>query len=123
MYLTSNGLVLSATDLVAFVTCEHLTQLELSAAQGTVIRPDRDDESTEVLRRRGEAHELRYLQFLRDSGLNIQEITRSGSDPTSLRAAHDATVEAMQRGIDVVYQAALFDGRWLGYADFLLRVE
>jgi uncharacterized protein len=123
MYLTSSGLVLSATDLVAFVTCEHLTQLELSAAQGTITRPDRDDESTEVLRRRGEAHELRYLQFLRDSGLNIEEIARSGSDPTSLRAAHDTTVEAMQRGVDVVYQAALFDGRWLGYADFLLRVE
>jgi predicted RecB family nuclease len=29
----------------------------------------------------------------------------------------------MQQGVDVVYQATLFDGTWRGYADFLLRVE
>ena len=35
----------------------------------------------------------------------------------------DATLEAMRAGADVVFQAALFDGRRLGYADFLRRVE
>ena len=29
----------------------------------------------------------------------------------------------MRRGADVIYQATFFDGRWLGFADFLLRVE
>ena len=29
----------------------------------------------------------------------------------------------MASGADVVYQATFFDGRWLGYADFLLRVD
>ena len=29
----------------------------------------------------------------------------------------------MRGGADVIYQATLFDGRWVGYADFLLRVE
>ena len=29
----------------------------------------------------------------------------------------------MRRGDDVIYQATFFDGRWLGFADFLLRVE
>ena len=29
----------------------------------------------------------------------------------------------MAGGADVIYQATFFDGRWLGYADFLLRVE
>ena len=33
------------------------------------------------------------------------------------------TIDAMAAGVDVVYQATFFDGRWLGYADFLLRVE
>ena len=33
------------------------------------------------------------------------------------------TIEAMAEGVDVVFQATFFDGRWLGYADFLLRVE
>ena len=55
----------------------------------------------------------------------------STSDPTRAtgrwrgraESAEAATVEAMRRGDDVIYQATLFDGRWLGYADFLLRVE
>ena len=33
------------------------------------------------------------------------------------------TIDAMASGVDVVFQATFFDGRWLGYADFLLRVE
>src|SRR4029077_17982103 len=27
------------------------------------------------------------------------------------------------RGVDVIYQASFFDGRWRGHADFLRRVE
>ena len=29
----------------------------------------------------------------------------------------------MASGVDVIFQATFFDGQWLGYADFLLRVE
>jgi uncharacterized protein len=29
----------------------------------------------------------------------------------------------MRDGVDVIYQATLFDGAWVGYADFLLRVD
>ena len=29
----------------------------------------------------------------------------------------------MAAGADVIFQATFFDGRWLGYADFLLRVD
>ena len=35
----------------------------------------------------------------------------------------DATLSAMRDGAHVIYQAVLFDGRRLGYADFLRRVE
>ncbi|MBA2564807.1 MAG: TM0106 family RecB-like putative nuclease, partial [Gemmatimonadetes bacterium] len=33
------------------------------------------------------------------------------------------TLAAMRGGADAVYQAVLFDGTWLGYADFLQRVD
>ena len=32
-------------------------------------------------------------------------------------------MKALQSGVDVIYQATFFDGRRLGYADFLRRVE
>ena len=46
-----------------------------------------------------------------------------GGTPAELRAAEADTLAAMQRGEDVIFQATFFDGRWLGYADFLLRRE
>jgi len=41
----------------------------------------------------------------------------------SLKARFAATVAAMERGAPLIYQAALTAGGWLGYADFLIRVE
>ena len=40
-----------------------------------------------------------------------------------LRRAADETLEAMRKGVDVIFQATFFDGRWRGHADFLFRVE
>jgi predicted RecB family nuclease len=55
----------------------------------------------------------------------VVEIARSAEPERGdqLRAQAAATVEAMRDGADVIYQATFFDGRWLGYADFLLRVD
>ena len=39
------------------------------------------------------------------------------------RQAAERTREAILSGDDVIYQACFFDGTWLGFADFLLRVE
>ena len=47
----------------------------------------------------------------------------SGRSSIFLAAADAATASAMRQGVDVIYQAPLFDGKWLGYADFLLRVD
>ncbi len=39
-----------------------------------------------------------------------------------LAEGRDLTLDTMRAGADVIYQAVLFDGRRLGYADFLKRV-
>ena len=40
-----------------------------------------------------------------------------------LMRGREATIAAMREGADVIYQAVLLEGRRLGYADFLRRVE
>jgi len=118
--------VFSATDLVGFLACEHLTALELAAAARLVQRPMREDPELDVLQQRGMAHEQRYLADLEAAG---RRVTRIECDETiaergeRLRHAAAATEAAIGRGDDVIYQATFFDGRWLGYADFLVRVE
>ncbi len=39
------------------------------------------------------------------------------------RAQAAITRQAIERGDDVIFQACFFDGTWLGFADFLLRVD
>lgn len=95
---------------------------------GVLTRPDRDDPELAVLARRGIEHETRYLDQLRAEGKTIaiigadrEELSSSGLN--RLRELHDRTVAALRDGVDVVYQGAFFDGRWQGFADFLLRIE
>jgi uncharacterized protein len=118
--------VYSATDLVAYLACEHLIQLERASLAGLVERPIRDDPELDVIRRRGFQHEARYKAELEAMGHTVVTIETDGSATDrgeELRRAADATIAAMAAGADVVYQATFFDGRFRGHADFLLRVE
>ncbi|MBW3577090.1 MAG: TM0106 family RecB-like putative nuclease [Actinobacteria bacterium] len=118
-------LILSPTDLVGFLACEHLTVLERSAARGERDRPQRDDPELDVLSRRGTEHELRYLADLKGRGLDVVEIERGDEKVSAalLTELERRTVDAMHAGVDVIFQATFFDGRWMGFADFLVKVD
>ena len=117
-------LVLSPSDLVNFLACRHLTELSIDVLEGRRARPAGADPEVAVLTRRGLEHEVRYLQDLEASDLVVERISESGS----LDERVTGTLDAMRRGVDVIYQAAFFDQTgngpaWLGYADFLRRAE
>jgi predicted RecB family nuclease len=118
--------VFAATDLVAYLACEHLTQLERASLAGLVKRPMRDDPELDIIRKRGFQHEARYLADLEAAGRTAVKIQPDGSiedQGDRLRAAAAETVAAMAAGAEVIYQATFFDGTWRGHADFLLRVD
>jgi hypothetical protein len=105
--------VYAATDLVAYLACEHLTELERAAMAGLVKRPMRDDPELDVIRKRGFEHEQRYRDDLAAEGRQVTSIELDGSiedDGERLRTAAAETIEAMASGADVVYQATFFDG-------------
>ncbi len=126
MQLINGHPVFSATDLVGFLACEHLTALEMASLAGLVKRPIRPDPELDLVRQRGLDHENRYLAGLEADG---RRITRIEPDATieirgeRYRQAAADTEAAIRRGDDVIYQATFFDGPWVGFADFLLRVE
>ena len=115
-------LVLSPTDLTKHVACPHITTLDLQAldSSAAALGAKAADDALNLVFAKGLAHEADYLQALRDRGLSIIEIEGFG---TNREAAESATVEAMREGVDVIYQATLFDGQWVGHADFLLRTD
>ncbi len=124
MQLVDGSIIVSATDLVGYLACDHLVTLELDAAAGRIERPIRNDPELDLIRRRGFEHEAAHLAALREEGRSIYEIeTRDAKTPAELREAEAETFAAMRAGRDVIFQATFFDGRWRGHADFLLRVE
>ncbi|MBA2489102.1 MAG: nuclease, partial [Chloroflexi bacterium] len=128
MHTVDGRPVVAATDLVGFLACEHLTNLERAALADLVKRPDRDDPELDVIARRGLEHEQRYLKTLRDverrTVAHIATASIEGEiQSEALRRAAEETLAALHRGDDVIYQATFFDGRWRGHADFLLRLD
>jgi uncharacterized protein len=126
MQLIDGSPVYSASDLVGFLACEHLTQLERAVLAGLAERPHLPDPELDVLRKRGMEHERRYLAELSADGRSVVVITPdaySSDHAEALRMAAAATEAAMASGAHVIYQATFFNGRWRGHADFLLRTE
>ena len=116
MRIESGSLRFSPSDLVGFLACPHLTTLELAVARDELERPFRDDPHAELIRRKGDEHEARYLASLGDEVVRID-------DPHELDWAEAVaqTEAAVRAGAPVVYQAALAEGSWRGLADFLER--
>src|SRR4051794_9914290 len=122
MRVLEGSTIYSASDLVGFAACEHLTQLELAAARGEIKRPNRADPLLDIMVRRGEAHEA---ALLRDHA-GARGVVVVEADTTSRagleRAARD-TEAAMRAGAPVIYQAAFLHDGWVGHADFVERVD
>lgn len=120
MRRTTNGIGLSASDLVRYTACSHATRLDLAHLHGEGPEPAAAGDDALLLQAYGEEHEARYLADLEGAGKSIIRIEK---DAVSMEEAVQATREALCQGPDVIYQAALQDGLWGGYADFLERVE
>ena len=66
MQLLDQHLLLSASDLVNFLECEHLTWLDLENVHGQRdLEPKRPD-TTDLVARKGDEHERRHLDALRE---------------------------------------------------------
>ena len=110
---------LTATDLANHLACHHLSCLDLEAARGVRRPPDWFSPDAAILRELGADHEAAFLDHLEGQGLSIARLGVSPDEESALRR----TQGAMRDGIDVIAQATLADGRWLGRADVLRRVD
>lgn len=119
MQTKDSMLLYSATDLVNFLECEHVTSLDFLNLHTPLPRAS-VDESTELIQRKGYEHEGAYVQHLRDRGLTLIDIAEGNE---SLEAKVKATIEAMRTGVDVVFQATLMHNNLAGFADFLIKVD
>ncbi|WP_182657441.1 TM0106 family RecB-like putative nuclease [Stenotrophomonas lacuserhaii] len=111
--------IFSATDVVNFLECEHLTSLDRINLEAPLERSP-EDPTMRLIQEHGTRHEQQYLASLHDGGKTIVDVSEQGA---GLDHQVAATRQALADGPEVVYQAALRDGVFAGYADFLERVD
>jgi predicted RecB family nuclease len=115
-------IVYSASDLAAASKCEYALLRQFDARLGWAPAVDVVDDLLARTAALGADHERRRLEQLRAEFGAVRTIGRPSYTLTGLTAAADATRRAIADGVPVVYQAAMFDGRFVGFADFLIRV-
>ncbi|MCM0639559.1 TM0106 family RecB-like putative nuclease [Cellulomonas wangsupingiae] len=126
-------LTYSAGDLTSAAQCEYavLRALDAHLGRGPAAEPDADVVLARVAHL-GDEHEQRVLRGLvRQYGVwhpgargGLAQVPGTG-DPAvraHLEAAQAATTDRLASA-DVVHQAAFFDGRFVGRADFLVRED
>ncbi len=115
-----NGQVIfSASDLVHFMECEHLSALDRWHLDEPMQRAEDSDEA-ELIQNRGFEHELAYLKKAQGLASSYVDIKKVGE---SRDAQIEATIAAMKQGVDLIYQATFLQAPMIGYADFLKKVD
>lgn len=125
VFVTRGGsearVVYSASDLAAAARCEYALLRSFDAKLGRGPAVAADDELLARTAQLGDDHEQRHLDHLRaTTEANIVVIGRPPYTVEGLTAAAAATRDAVARRAPAVYQAAMFDGRFAGFADFLV---
>lgn len=120
MQLNDGQLLFSPTDLVRFLGCAHAAALERMRLLEPEKAPEKcaDGEMAQLVQRAGLDHEERHREKLVAQGGLI-----SIPENRSLEERARLTREAMEAGEKEIFQAAFLQPPWMGYADFLERVE
>lgn len=121
MRWNGNQIRLSASDLMRFMACPHAARLDLAWLRGEDedLAPVDDSEDAVLLQQHGDRHEMDHLERLEAEG---KDVIRIETEDVPFEESLKATREALRAGPDIIFQAALDDGMWGGYADFLERV-
>ncbi|BCW65971.1 hypothetical protein NicSoilB4_07340 [Arthrobacter sp. NicSoilB4] len=128
---SAQDLVYSASDLVTAAGCEYQLLRKLDEKLGRSPKAAFDDD--EMLKHAavlGDLHEHRVLDgFVAEfghwdpaAGHGVYDVVPAEAmDRATLLAKHRESIDALNSGADVVFQAAFFDGQFHGRSDFLVR--
>ncbi|WP_285116271.1 bifunctional RecB family nuclease/DEAD/DEAH box helicase [Leifsonia sp. fls2-241-R2A-40a] len=125
MFLLDGMIVTSASDLTEASKCEFAFLRTVDVKLGRLEKTEEIEDPMYVRSSRmGDEHEHRILERYREQfGSGVVEIERpTPLTADSLAEAVRQTSEAFARGAEVVFQATFFDGSFVGFADFVVRL-
>ena len=107
----------SPSDLIKFLENEAVTWFDRYDKErlGELVADETSAEDR-LIQTTGEKHESEVLTQLTSEGRDV-------ADLKGATEAFESTMRAMSAGREIIYQARLEHGDFVGYADFLVRVE
>src|SRR5260370_41821084 len=112
-----SGMVMySPSDVIRYLASPFASWLDRYYLENPgAITPDEQTEEEELLTRTGDEHEHSILSGYKTSNRGLVEIAKDHFD-----AARIATLTAIKDKALIIYQAALQNGVFAGFADFLI---
>ena len=121
MFVADDRVIYSASDLAAASRCEYALLRSFDAQLGWGPPVAVEDELLARTAKLGGEHEQRHFDELRElADDTVAIIGRPKYTVAGLTAAAEQTMRAVDRRAPLIYQAAMFDGRFVGFADFLV---
>src|SRR5258708_94546 len=106
--------IYSPSDLVRFLESEYVSWMDrLYLELPGSVEPDSDNPEDEILRAKGEEHEVAFLEQLIATGHDVVNLKDEVGNL-------DETTRAMRDGREIIYQGTLASGLFAGIADFLV---
>ncbi len=119
MRKSANRIIYSASDIVYFLECDHISTLDRINLDEPF--PEQAvDPQFELLQAKGSVHEQSYFESLKKDGLSVADLSEAGA---SVMEKAQATIEAMKKGYDIIYQATFVKDNLYGHPDFLRKVN
>ncbi len=119
---TVNGKILfSTSDLVNFSRCPHVTVTDLHALSDFSLLSRRAEPSDylQLIQENGRKHELECWNELRKKYKTVLELDNSLSSEDRI----NATTEAMEKGVGIVFQGALQSEQFTARPDFIVKTD
>lgn len=113
MKIANQSILYSASDLVNYLGCKHLTELDRKTVLGEIDPPDWKNPALVLIQQKGIEHEQAYVGHLKSQGLNICELEGHSFGETKA---------AILKGYDIITQARFEKDGWIGIADILRKV-
>src|SRR5262249_54260922 len=113
-----NGIIIySPSDLIRYLASPFSSWMDrYHLEKSGTLTPDDETEEEKLFSEAGERHEQALLTVYKTSKAGVIEIAKSETD---FAVPHAATLDAIKKNAPIIYQAALADGVFAGYADFL----
>jgi len=112
----NGAIIFSPTDLIRYFESPFASWMDRYHLENPgAVTPDEESEDQKLIAETGDQHEQSALHELRKSTPGLVEIPKD-----EFGAARAATLSAVHAGAPIIFQAALADGPFAGYADFLI---